>query len=243
VFRGGIDVAALDDMVCIVASVAPACAALAAAPAQLAAPASAPRDQTLHVPSPMNEIDEATPGRRASQHNGPAAPAARPRRRFITAVSMIGSALGAALLPGRMAAAAAQPGAKTAAAERMPGDPPQHHIVYQLNHAEPEYIEHILNSVGAMITKYEDNVAIAVVAFGPGIHLLATRPGRPVPAALRERAQSQARDYKVRFIACGNTMKSLGWSRADIRDFATIEEVGAAALMELQEQGWAYVAW
>ena len=61
----------------------------------------------------------------------------------------------------------------------MPGDPPQHHIVYQLNHAEPEYIEHILNSVGAMITKYEDNVAIAVVAFGPGIHLLATRPGRP----------------------------------------------------------------
>jgi intracellular sulfur oxidation DsrE/DsrF family protein len=38
-------------------------------------------------------------------------------------------------------------------------------------------------------------------------------------------------------------MKSLGWSRADIRDFATIEEVGAAALMELQEQGWAYVAW
>jgi intracellular sulfur oxidation DsrE/DsrF family protein len=222
---------------------APAGAPPAPTPAQLAAPAHVQRDQTLHLPRPMNDIDEAKPGRRALRDNGPAARAAKPRRRFITALSMAGSALGAVLLPGRMAAAAAQPGAKTPAAERMPGDPPQHHIVYQLNHAEPEYIEHILNSVGAMITKYEDNVAIAVVAFGPGIHLLATRPGRPVPAALRERAQSQARDYKVRFIACGNTMKSLGWSRADIRDFATIEEVGAAALMELQEQGWAYVSW
>ena len=191
----------------------------------------------------MNDVDASAPARRTPRDDRTAAEEAKPRRRFIGAVSLMGSALAAMLLPGRAAGAAAQAGAKAAAADRMPGDPPQHHIVYQLNHAEPEYIEHILNSVGAMITKYEDNVAIAVVAFGPGIHLLATRPGRAVPAALRERAQSQARDYKVRFIACGNTMKSLGWSKADIRDFATIEEVGAAALMELQEQGWAYVAW
>lgn len=189
----------------------------------------------------MNDLDTSVRGRRTPRENGAPAPTTRPRRRFIGSLSLIGSALAVMLLPGR--AAAAPPGAKAAAADRMPGDPPQHHIVYQLNHAEPEYIGHILNSVGAMITKYEDNVAIAVVAIGPGIHLVAKRPGRPVPEALRERAQSQARDYKVRFIACGNTMKSLGWSKTDIRDFATVEDVGAATLMELQEQGWAYVAW
>jgi hypothetical protein len=60
---------------------------------------------------------------------------------------------------------------------------------------------------------------------------------------LRQRARSQAQDYGVRYIACGNTMKTLGWTAADMADFATIEEVGAAALMELQEQGWAYIAW
>jgi len=125
----------------------------------------------------------------------------------------------------------------------MPGDPPEHRVVYQLNQADPEYIEHILNSIGALIGKYEDNVAISVVVFGPGIHLLARQPRRPVPETLRQRARSQARDYGVRYVACGNTMKTLGWSAADMEPFARVEEVGAAVLMELQAQGWAYIAW
>ena len=126
---------------------------------------------------------------------------------------------------------------------RMPGDPPEHRIVYQLNEADPAYIEHILGSVGALIGKYDDNVAVVVVAFGPGIHLLARKPRRPVPEALRVRAASQARDYGVRFVACGNTMKTLNWTAADMQPFAQVEEVGAAVIMELQEQGYAYLAW
>jgi intracellular sulfur oxidation DsrE/DsrF family protein len=38
-------------------------------------------------------------------------------------------------------------------------------------------------------------------------------------------------------------MGSLGWTAKDIRPFAQIEAVGAATLMELQEQGYAYIAW
>jgi len=136
-----------------------------------------------------------------------------------------------------------RPASPRPAADRMPGDPPEHRVVYQLNHAEADHIEHILNSIGALIGRYEDNVAIAVVAFGPGIHLLARKPRRPVPESLRERARSQARNYGVRYIACGNTMKTLGWTAADMADFVKVEEVGAAVLMELQEQGWAYIAW
>ncbi len=143
-----------------------------------------------------------------------------------------------------LASAVPTPAAKPAsAAERFPGDPPQHHLVYQLNRAEPDYVEHILNSVGAVIGKYADNVAVTVVAFAAGIHLLARKPLRPVPEALRERARSQARSYGVTFVACGNTMKTLGWTAADIVDFARVDEVGAATIMELQEQGWAYIAW
>ena len=145
----------------------------------------------------------------------------------------------------QLAAAAAPTGAIAAPAtsERMPGDPPEHKLVYQLNQADPEYIGHILTSVGAMIGKYADNVALAVVAIGPGIHLLARRPGRPVPEALRQRAASQAAGYGVRFIACGNTLSSLGWTAQDLEPYARVEPVGAATLMELQEQGWAYLAW
>ena len=38
-------------------------------------------------------------------------------------------------------------------------------------------------------------------------------------------------------------MRSLGWTREDLLDFATVVEIGAADLMELQEQGYAYISW
>ena len=38
-------------------------------------------------------------------------------------------------------------------------------------------------------------------------------------------------------------MKALKWSEKNIIDSAKIVEVGAADLMELQEQGYAYISW
>lgn len=125
----------------------------------------------------------------------------------------------------------------------LPGDEAPHKIVYQLNRHEPEYQEAIFNSISAMLKKYVDDVAIAVVVWGPGIHLLAKKPQRPVPELHQQRARSMAEAYGVRFIACGNTMHTLGWTQADMLDFAQVEEVGAAAVMELQEKGYAYLAW
>lgn len=150
-----------------------------------------------------------------------------PRRRLLGAVA---AATAGATLP----AHAAKPAA---------GDGPPHKIVYQLNRAEPEYQEAILNSIGAVLKKYVDDVAIAVVVWGPGIHLLARQPQRPVAPVLQQRVKSMSESYGVAFVACGNTMHSLGWRKTDMLDFARIEEVGAAALMEFQEQGYAYVAW
>jgi intracellular sulfur oxidation DsrE/DsrF family protein len=47
----------------------------------------------------------------------------------------------------------------------------------------------------------------------------------------------------VEFHACANTMKSLGWTEEDLLPFAQVVDVGAADLMELQEQGYAYISW
>ena len=125
----------------------------------------------------------------------------------------------------------------------FPGDPPSHHVVYQLNKADWEYQEHILNSVSAMIGKYGDNVEIAVVVIGPGIHILAKEPERLVPEVIKDRVRNMAENYGVRFIACGNTMKTLGWTMDDMQPYIEYAEVGASALMELQEEGFAYIAW
>jgi len=118
-----------------------------------------------------------------------------------------------------------------------------HKIVYQLNKSDEAYQEAIFNSISAMLTKYVDDVAIAVVVWGPGIHLLAKKPKRPVPKLFQERVKSMAESYGIKFIACGNTMHTLGWTAEDMVEFAKIEDVGAAAIMELQERGYAYLAW
>jgi intracellular sulfur oxidation DsrE/DsrF family protein len=146
----------------------------------------------------------------------------------------------AAVTAGASAATPAQaaPGKAPAAS-----DGPPHKVVYQINRHEPEYQEAILNSISAMLKKYVDDVSIVVVVWGPGIHLLAKKPKRPVPKTLQQRVRGMSESYGIEFIACGNTMHTAGWEKEDMLDFARIEEVGAAAIMELQEKGYAYIAW
>jgi len=125
---------------------------------------------------------------------------------------------------------------------RFPGDPPAHKVVYQFNKADEEYQQHVLFSVGAMLRKYGDSIHIVVVAIGPGIHILAKHPERPVSQEIKERVSSLSQ-YGVEFHACGNTMKSLEWTMNDMIPSAKYVEIGAADLMELQEQGYAYISW
>ena len=137
----------------------------------------------------------------------------------------------------------AMPELQDEASDRFPGDPAEHKAVYILNKADANYQLSILNSIQAMIKKYDDNVEIAVVVIGPGLHTLAKQPKRTINPSTYERIASFAQDYNVRWIACGNTMNSLGWSDADMRPFAEYAEVGAAALMELQEEGFKLLVW
>lgn len=153
-----------------------------------------------------------------------------PRRQLLGAVAAAATA--GAALPARAAAAAT-----------TANDGPPHKVVYQINRHEPEYQLAILNSISAMLKKYVDDVTIVVVVWGPGIHLLAKKPKRPVPKELQQRARGMSESYGIEFIACGNTMHTIGWEKEDMLDFARVEEVGAAAIMELQEKGYAYIAW
>ncbi len=126
--------------------------------------------------------------------------------------------------------------------ERFPGDPPEHFIIYQLNESDHEYHQHVLNSVGAMIAKYEDNIEIVVACFGRGIHVVARQPGRPVEDSIKEKVKSLA-GQGVKFHACGRTLKSLQWSEKDLLPFAKLVDVGVADIMELQEQNYVYFSW
>jgi intracellular sulfur oxidation DsrE/DsrF family protein len=119
---------------------------------------------------------------------------------------------------------------------------PEHKLVYQLNKADLAYMEAILFSVGEMLRKYDDNIHLVVTVIGPGIHILAKQPQRPVPDIIRQRVASLAA-YGVSFHACGNTMKSLHWDKDDMLDFAEIVDIGADDLMQLQQEGYSYISW
>jgi hypothetical protein len=125
---------------------------------------------------------------------------------------------------------------------RFPGDPAEHRLVYQFNKADEKTQDSILFSVGAMLRQWGDNIDIVVVAIGPGLHILAKNPKRPVSEATRQKVSS-LNEYGVKFHACGNTMKALKWEEKDMLPFAKVVEVGASDLMELQEKGYAYISW
>ncbi len=126
--------------------------------------------------------------------------------------------------------------------ERFPGDPPQHKMLYQLNNDDAEYHQHVINSVGAMVGKYADNIDLVVACFGRGIHVLAKNPARPVDDVIKAKIKSLA-EQGVSFHACGRTLTALNWTKDDLLPFAKLVEVGVADMMELQEQNYAYVAW
>lgn len=158
------------------------------------------------------------------------------RRRMVSSLALFGG-----ILAGTGAARAEDKKAEDKAL-RFPGDPPEHFVVYQLNKPEAEYHDHIVFSVGAMLRQYGDNIKIAVVAFGPGIHVLLKNPRRPVNQTVREKIASLS-EYGVDFYACGNTLKSLKLGDKDVLALAKVVEVGASTLMELQKQGYSYISW
>ena len=125
---------------------------------------------------------------------------------------------------------------------RFPGDPTDHNVVFQFNKADQDYHNAVLFAVGEMVRKYGDNITIVVTALGPGIHILAKDPVRPVSEHIKQKVKSLV-DYGVKFHACGNTMQALGWKDKDMLPFAEVVKVGAADIMELQEKGYSYLSW
>ena len=122
------------------------------------------------------------------------------------------------------------------------GQKPKHFIVYQLNQPNRDYQTHILHSAQALLQHYGNSVRIVVTCFGPGISVVLKKPIRPVARSIRENVAS-LHDYGNEFHGCGNTLKTMHLPRSALLPFVKWVPMGAADLMELQHQGYAYIAW
>jgi len=127
--------------------------------------------------------------------------------------------------------------------KRPAADKKLHHLVLQVNTNEPATMNLALNNATNVAQYYKDlgeKVAIEVVTFGPGLHMLRDDTS-PVKARIETLALSTP---EISFKACGNTQQNM--QKAENKSIPIIPQAqvvssGVVRVMELQEKGWTYV--
>jgi uncharacterized protein len=138
--------------------------------------------------------------------------------------------------------AAPAQGLKRTAAVAVPDKKP-HRLILQVNSNEPAMMNLALNNATNVVQYYKDlgeKVAIDIVTFGPGLHMLRDDTS-PVKARIKAISESNP---SISFQACANTRDNM--SRVESKEIPLMSEAkivksGVVRVMELQEQGWTYV--
>ncbi len=118
-----------------------------------------------------------------------------------------------------------------------------HFVAIHVDENDPQVMNMALNNAQNVSNYYEsqgDTVVIELVAYGPGLNMFI--PGKS-PVADRIETMSLALE-NLSFAACGNThrkMSEKAGSEVPIMDEANMVTSGVVRLIELQEEGYAYV--
>ena len=118
-----------------------------------------------------------------------------------------------------------------------------HHIVVQIDGADPAVMTMALNNIRNLYAAYKarnEPVDVEVVAFGPGLLMLRddTSPVKP------RLAEEHAAYPTLVFSACENTRQ--GMSKAEGKEVPIVSEArsvpaGVVRINDLEEQGWTYI--
>ena len=118
-----------------------------------------------------------------------------------------------------------------------------HRIAVHVDQNDPAVMNLALNNVQNLKKYYAgkgEKVIVEIVAYGPGLNMLVADK-----SPVKERISAMAlEDPQLQFSACGNTLaKMVEKAGKDIAlvSEATMVDSGVVRLMELQEQGYAYV--
>ena len=128
--------------------------------------------------------------------------------------------------------------------KRSAADKKSHRLVLQVNVNDAATMNLALNNAMNVAQYYKDRdekVAIEVITFGPGLHML-REDTSPVKSRIKTIKEENA---EISFQACGNTQRKHA-ARSRSKEIplipeATVVKSGVVRVMELQEQGWTYV--
>ena len=117
-------------------------------------------------------------------------------------------------------------------------DGPKHKVVIQVSTDDLRTQNIALNNaVNLQNALGQDNVAIEIVAYGPGLSMLT-----PKNTASKRVPNLAMQD--ITFSACGNTKNTIekkSGKKVVLVEGVTVVPAGVLRIMELQEAGWSYV--
>ena len=134
---------------------------------------------------------------------------------------------------------------KAARADDSKPEPKPHRLVIHVDQNDPAVMNLALNNARNLLDYYRDkheDIAIELVAYGPGLHML-REDTSPVKDRIKELSDVSF-PSKIVFSACHNTMEAMEKREGHpipIVAQAGIVPAGVVRIMELQEQGYAYV--
>lgn len=115
---------------------------------------------------------------------------------------------------------------------------PQHKLVIQVSSSDP--VTHklaVANAINVQKAYGMDNVAVEIVAYGPGLGILTAQSDQA------ERIKSLSAQ-NIQFSACRNTMnniKNKTGKEPVLLSGVKIVPAGVSRIIELQEQGYSYI--
>ena len=117
-----------------------------------------------------------------------------------------------------------------------------HRVAIHVDDNDPRVMNLALNNAKNVLEYYEakkETVAIEIVAYGPGLHML-----RSDTSPVKQRIGEMSMAPQISFAACGNTRANM--AKQEAKDVPLLSEArvvpsGVVRLMELQKQGYAYI--
>ncbi|EEX15976.1 conserved hypothetical protein [Citreicella sp. SE45] len=117
-----------------------------------------------------------------------------------------------------------------------------HHVAIHVDQNDPHTLNMALNNAQNLAAYYEeqgDEVVIEMVAYGPGLHMLVD--GK---SPVKDRIETMSLELPITFSACANTiagMEKRTGETVTLLDEAEVVPSGVVRLIELQEEGYAYI--
>ena len=150
------------------------------------------------------------------------------------------AALAAGALAFLPATAPAQSASKPAAEKSKAAKPAKpkvarYRVVLQVSDADPAKWNLALNNARNVQQDLgKDNVAVEIVAYGPGLGML------KADSKVADRL-AQAIDSNIGLMACENTMKNTKTTRDDMYSGIKYVDAGVVHIMKRQREGWSYI--